>query len=127
MCFGESRRTVNKSMVDCLRCICPTRLVVDDISIHYASLYSMKIINWNAEKNQLLISEWGVSFEDILFALQSGAVLDDVYHPNNGKYAHQRVFVVNVLVPYVETSTDIFLKTIIPSRKATKKYLRGGE
>ncbi|QWF69856.1 toxin [Methylomonas paludis] len=92
----------------------------------------MKIINWNAEKNQLLISEWGVSFEDILFALQSGAVLDDVYHPNNGKYAHQRVFVVNVndyayLVPYVETSTDIFLKTIIPSRKATKKYLRGGE
>jgi uncharacterized DUF497 family protein len=92
----------------------------------------MKIINWNTEKNQLLISERGISFEDVLFALQSGALLDDGYHPNSERYAHQRVFVVEVddyayLVPYVETTTDIFLKTIIPSRKATKKYLRGGE
>lgn len=102
------------------------------LGIHYASLSIMKMINWNAEKNQLLISERGISFEDVLFALQSGALLDDVYHPNIERYAHQRVFVVEVddyayLVPYVETSTEIFLKTIIPSRKASKKYLKGGE
>jgi len=27
------------------------------------------------------------------------------------------------LVPFVETESEIFLKTIIPSRKATRKYL----
>ena len=91
----------------------------------------MKQINWNTEKNQVLIAERGISFEDILFAIQSGDLLDDVAHPNPDKYSNQKMFVVNVddyvyLVPYVETSEEIFLKTIIPSRKATKHYLRGG-
>jgi uncharacterized DUF497 family protein len=90
----------------------------------------MKQINWNAEKNQLLMSERGISFEDVLFALQSGRLLDDLIHPNDFKYPNQRMFVVEVdeyawLVPYVENEDEIFLKSIIPSRKATKHYLRG--
>jgi uncharacterized DUF497 family protein len=90
----------------------------------------MKQINWNAEKNQLLMCERGISFEDVLFALQSRRLLDDLIHPNNSKHPGQRMFVVEVdeyawLVPYVENDDEIFLKSIIPSRKATKHYLRG--
>ncbi len=88
----------------------------------------MKPINWNSTKNQQLISERGISFEDIVFYLQQGALLDDVEHPNNDKYPSQRVFIINIndyayLVPYVENQKEIFLKTVIPSRKATKIYL----
>jgi len=88
----------------------------------------MKPFNWSATKNKQLIIERGISFEDIIFFLQQGALLDDLVHPNREKYPYQRVFVVNVdgyiyLVPYVEDRKEIFLKTIIPSRKATKKYL----
>jgi uncharacterized DUF497 family protein len=88
----------------------------------------MKQINWNAEKNQTLMKERGISFEDIVFSIQQGDLLDDLCHPNKDKYPNQRLFVVNVegyahLVPYVENEEEIFLKTIIPSRKAKKKYL----
>jgi len=88
----------------------------------------MKPINWNSTKNQQLISERGISFEDIVFYLQQGAPLDDIEHPNSGKYPNQRVFVINIdgyayLVPYAEDRKEIFLKTVIPSRKATKLYL----
>lgn len=87
----------------------------------------MKPINWNSDKNRKLIVERGISFEDIVFSLQSGCLLDDILHPNSEKYPTQRVFVVEVddyayLVPYVENDEEIFLKTIIPSRKATKQY-----
>jgi hypothetical protein len=72
----------------------------------------------------------GVSFEDVLFALQSGRLLDDLVHPNNFKYPKQRMFVVEIdeyawLVPYVENEGEIFLKSVIPGRKATKHYLSG--
>lgn len=75
------------------------------------------------------MSERGISFEDIVFALQAGGLLDDLKHPNSDKYPSQRIFVLHIdgyawLVPYVETEQEIFLKTIIPSRKATKQYLR---
>jgi len=88
----------------------------------------MKPINWNPEKNQQLILERGVSFEDVVFCLQQGALLDDVEHPNGDKYPNQRIFVIDIdgyvyLVPYVESRKEIFLKTVIPSRKATKLYL----
>jgi uncharacterized DUF497 family protein len=90
----------------------------------------MKQINWNAEKNQLLMVERGISFEDVLFALQAGRLLDDLAHPNDNKYPNQRIFVVEIdeyawLVPYVENEDEIFLKSVIPSRKATKHYLKG--
>ena len=89
---------------------------------------NMKAINWNAIKNKQIIAERGVSFEDVVFYLQHGDLLDDIEHPDINKYPHQRIFVINVdeyvyLVPYVENEKDIFLKTVIPSRKATKMYL----
>lgn len=90
----------------------------------------MKPINWDPDKNRKLIEERGISFENVIFSLQSGGLLDDMVHPNQDKYPHQRIFVVAMsqyayLVPYVETHEEIFLKTIVPSRKATKQYLGG--
>ncbi len=87
----------------------------------------MKPINWNPVKNQQLIIERGISFEDVIFYLQQGALLDDIEHPINDKYPNQRIFVINIdnyiyLVPYVENQKEIFLKTVIPGRKATKQY-----
>lgn len=88
----------------------------------------MKIYNWNAEKNEILISERNISFEEVVFYIDNGSLLDEIAHPNSEDYAHQRIFVVAVesyvyLVPYVESGDEIFLKTIIPSRKFTKAYL----
>jgi len=88
----------------------------------------MKPIDWNPEKNQQVISERGVSFEDVAFYLRQGALLDDIGHPNSDKYPSQRIFVIDIdgyvhLVPYVENRREIFMNTVIPSRKATKQYL----
>ena len=87
-----------------------------------------KVFNWNNEKNQQLIAERDVSFEDIVYYIQQGQLLDDLENPNQEKYPDQRIFIVEVdsyayLVPYVENDEEIFLKTIIPSRKATKQYI----
>ncbi len=88
----------------------------------------MKLFAWDNQKNQLLIKERGISFERVIFLIENGGLLDVVKHPNSNKYPHQKMFIVVVdeyayLVPFVETDKDIFLKTIIPSRKATRKYL----
>ncbi len=88
----------------------------------------MKLINWNREKNEWLRKNRGICFEDILFYLDNNYLIDDVEHPNQVKYSGQRMMVLNIveyiyLVPYVESEDEIFLKTIIPSRKATKNYL----
>lgn len=89
----------------------------------------MKTFDWNPEKNRQLIEERGISFEDVIFFLQNDGLLDDLEHPNTAKYPDQKVFVVNIdeyayLVPYIESKDVFFLKTVIPSRKATKQYLR---
>ena len=91
----------------------------------------MMLYDWDSEKNQQLIEERGISFEEVIFHLQSDCLLDDVEHPNQKDYSHQRMYVVLIedyvyLVPYVESENGIFLKTIIPSRKATKHYLGEG-
>ena len=70
----------------------------------------------------------GISFEDIVFYIEKGDILDDYQHPNQRKYAGQRIMVICIdnyvyLVPYIENEDEIFLKTIIPSRKATETYL----
>lgn len=88
----------------------------------------MKYIDWDAEKNKLLKVERGVGFEDVVLALEDGRVLDLYAHQNETRYPGQKVLVVEVneyayLIPFVEDEEKIFLKTIIPSRKATKKYL----
>ncbi len=91
----------------------------------------MKLFDWNDDKNELLKDERGVSFEAIIYHITHGGLLDTIEHPNPKVYPGQRVFIVNVegyacLVPFVEDDKTIFLKTIIPSRKVTRKYL-GGE
>ena len=90
----------------------------------------MKNFSWNEEKNALLKAERQVSFEDVVFYIEMGFLLDILEHPNQEKYKGQKVFVVQMdayiyLVPFVESDDQVFLKTIIPSRKATKKYLKG--
>lgn len=90
----------------------------------------MKTFSWNHIKNQQLLESRGISFEDVLFYIQQEQILDDLEHPNRDRYPNQRILVVGVdkvayLVPYVESEDEVFLKTIIPSRKATKKYLGG--
>lgn len=90
----------------------------------------MKYYSWSNEKNIRLQAERNVSFEEVVFYIERGQLLDIVAHPNPKKYKEQRIFIVNIdnyiyLVPFLETDNEIILKTIIPSRKATKKYLRG--
>lgn len=69
-----------------------------------------------------------MSFERVIQRIEAGQVLDVVEHPNPEKYRHQKVFIVEIdgyawLVPFVESGDEVFLKTIIPSRKATRRYL----
>lgn len=98
----------------------------------YALSYSrrVKYYDWDEAKNNKLKAERDICFEDILTAIDAGKVLDDVKHPNNLRYLTQRVLIIEIdsyvcPVPYVEDDEKIFFKTIIPSRKATKKYLKG--
>jgi uncharacterized DUF497 family protein len=88
----------------------------------------MKYFVWNSEKNAQLIDERGISFERVIYHIEKNDILDVIQHPNPSKYPNQRMFIVNIgqyayLVPFIENESEIFLKTIIPSRKATKKYL----
>ena len=88
----------------------------------------MKRINWNTEKNIVLKESRGICFEDIIFLIERGDILDDYLHPNQHEYPRQRIMIVGIdkyayLVPYLENEEELFLKTIIPSRKATQKYI----
>ena len=92
----------------------------------------MKPFRWNHDKNEQLKTERNISFEEVVLAIEVGGLLDVLRHSNPGRYPKQRVFVVAIeqyayLVPFVEEADYYFLKTIIPSRKATRDYLnRGG-
>ncbi|MCU0289850.1 MAG: BrnT family toxin [Acidobacteria bacterium] len=90
----------------------------------------MKVFRWNHDKNIKLKKERGISFEDILFYIREGDLLTTIRNPNLTKYENQLIFIVNInnyayAVPFVETENEIFLKTIFPSRKYTKKFLEG--
>jgi uncharacterized DUF497 family protein len=92
----------------------------------------MKPFRWGPEKNETLKATRGLSFESIVVAIEAGGLLDILAHPNQAKYPRQRVLVVACdnyvyLVPFVEEEDNFFLKTIIPSRKATRDYLSQGE
>ena len=92
----------------------------------------MKAFRWGPEKNKQLKLERGVSFEQMVVAVEAGGLLDVLAHPNQTKYPKQRVLVVAsdgcaYLVPFVEEKDHFFLKTVIPSRKATRDYLGQGE
>ena len=91
---------------------------------------TMKIFKWNAEKNELLARERGITFEEIVQRIATGAKVIETDHPNKNKYPNQKIMIVDVdgyayLVTYVINKNEYFLKTIILSRKATKKYLGG--
>jgi uncharacterized DUF497 family protein len=92
----------------------------------------MKPFRWGTEKNEALKVDRGISFESVVVAIESGGLLDILVHPNQAKYPRQRILVVAAdnyayLVPFVEEENYFFLKTIIPSRKATRDYLNEGE
>ena len=90
----------------------------------------MKLFEWDNEKNAKLKAIRGISFEEVAFYIANDFVLDVVPHPHQNKYPGQKMFIVNIdnyayLIPFIEKDEIIYLKTIIPSRKATKQYLKG--
>ena len=89
----------------------------------------MKNIRWDEQKNEWLKQNRGLRFEQVAGLIEQGQVLEVMDHPDQRKYPRQKMAIVEIdgyacLVPYVDDKDGIFLKTIIPSRKATKKYLR---
>lgn len=92
----------------------------------------MNYFDWDKAKNQKLRVERNISFEEVKIAVDEKRLLDDYDHPNQKRYPGQRIMAVEIdnyvfLVPYVPEGGKFFLKTIIPSRKATKKYLGGNK
>lgn len=88
----------------------------------------MKHFDWSEIKNTYLKAERGIGFEDIQAAIEEGRTLADISHPLRSKYPNQKVFIVEFdeyayVEPYIEDDVKIFLKTIYPSRKMTRKYL----
>jgi len=88
----------------------------------------MKYHSWNNDKNEKLKEERNISFEDVIYYIENEKLHAILKHKNQERYAGQKIYIVEInnyvyLVPFIETENEIFLKTIIPSRKATKKYL----
>lgn len=88
----------------------------------------MKHYAGNPEKNEQLKKERGLGFEDVVFHIEAAGEVDIFDHPNQERYPNQKISVVVIegyayLVPFIESETEVFLKTIIPNRKATKKYV----
>lgn len=91
-----------------------------------------KPIRWDEEKNQLLLLQRNISFEQIVDKIVDGDILDRKTHPNTLMYPHQQILVFDIdgyvyYVPFVENEDEIFLKSIIPSRKLTKTYRNNHE
>ena len=90
----------------------------------------VKHFEWNESKNDKLRAEREICFEDVIVAISEGKLHDVLAHPNAKKYPSQRFYIIEIqeyiyVVPFVEDEIKIFLKTIYPSRKLTKQYLRG--
>lgn len=91
---------------------------------------AMRPFTWTPESNRLLQEERNISFEDVILHFSVGGLLDTFEHPNQEQYPGQQIHVIEIegyvyLVPFVESEDEVFLKAIIPSRKATKTYLGG--
>lgn len=87
----------------------------------------MKPFRWNHKKNEALKIQRGISFEEIVLAIEADGLLDELRHTNPDKYPNQSILVIALdayvyLVPYVEEPDYYFLRTVIPSRKATRDY-----
>jgi uncharacterized DUF497 family protein len=88
----------------------------------------MKYFDWDENKNNTLKETRNISFEEIVLSISNNKLLDVVEHPNKQKYPDQKMFIVEVreyayIVPFIEDDKKYFMKTIYPSREATKKYL----
>ena len=99
----------------------------DDKTHTFCYVLRVKTYTWDPGKNMLLKEDRGISFEEVVFHIQQGDEVDIFDHPNQERYPGQKISVVLIqeyayLVPFVETDEEVFLKTIIPSRKATKQY-----
>ena len=110
----------------------PHVVTVETKGTHHARLQLVKPFRWGPQKNEQLKLERGVSFEQMVVAVEAGGLLDVLAHPNQKTYPNQRVLVVAsdgcaCLVPFVEQADHFFLKTVMPSRKATRDYLGQGE
>ena len=106
------------------------RLPPEPEYIRHTLCYDLRVKHyaWDPAKNKRLKRERGVSFEDVVFHIEAGDEVDLLEHPNQQRYPGQKISVVLIegyayLVPFVESETEIFLKTIIPSRKASRQYL----
>jgi uncharacterized DUF497 family protein len=91
----------------------------------------VKPFRWNPPKSEQLRERHGLGFEQIVVAIESGALLATMPHPNLDRYPRQRIMIVRIddyafLVPFVEDEDHVFLKTIIPSRKATRDFIDKG-
>ncbi len=90
----------------------------------------MKLHTWDEKKNRWLKEHRSITFETVVAIIESkSGVIDIIDHPNQSKYPGQRMYVLTIdryryIVPFVEDTQKVFLKTIYPSRKATKNYLR---
>jgi hypothetical protein len=90
----------------------------------------MDFFHWNIVKNEKLKKDRGICFEDIVLKINTDHILAVVDNPNLEKYPNQKIMIINVdgyayMVPFVPHEYGFFLKTIIPSRIFTKKYLPG--
>jgi uncharacterized DUF497 family protein len=90
----------------------------------------VKPYDWDEQKNARLKKEREVSFESVVDAINQDYLHDTLEHPNKTNFGNQKIYFVEIndymyLVPFIEDKDKIFLKTIIPSRKATRRYLKG--
>ena len=98
------------------------------VQLHTMYVYKgFYVISFSKEKNEILKSQRGIGFEDIILAIDDGKILDVYDHPDQISYPQQKIYVIEALgyvylVPFVKDENGIFLKTIIPSRKAKKIY-----
>jgi len=88
----------------------------------------MKELVWDPDKDEWLKANRGLGFVEAAAEIEAGRLLATIAHHDRGKYGHQRIFVVEIrgyacCVPFVETEREIFLKTVYPSRKATRRFL----
>jgi uncharacterized DUF497 family protein len=89
----------------------------------------MQDFDWNIQKNEKLKTERNISFSEIVEAIKQEKIIKIIDHPNQQKYPGQQIFILDInnyvyTVPFVEDEEKLFLKTIIPSRKLTKKFLK---
>lgn len=89
----------------------------------------MKRISWSSLKDRKLRRERDISFREVVARIREGGIIDTINHPDQERYPGQKIHLVEIrdyiyLVPFVENSSGVFLKTVIPSRKATRQYRR---